>query len=363
MLRFPGNIQILKAPDGPAGGGSAAPTGGSSSGGGASSPSPSSSPSGASPSGGGTQSKAPSTPAGGDAGKSGTSTPTQSPTPDPEPVGEEFDNLGFGGLDDDDEDLSGTSDAAGDEGGDDAAADANSKDAGQQTQPPGDQQQQTSAQQTPPQPKGPQDQTPSIPGPAEPLRVAQSLEGNFDTLVAHLSQNEFALSQQDIEALETNAPAHIPTIMARLYMKSQINMYKQVAQIIPAMVARIGEVQKRNGTNEAKFFEKWPDLKPDLHGDIVRKYARVYRQANPQTTLDQMIEELGPMVMVAAKVQPSQHANGGGTQQTQQPPMRQRGGARPPTPFKPALGGGAAPPQMNQASPWDGLAGGQDDEE
>ena len=81
----------------------------------------------------------------------------------------------------------------------------------------------------------------------------------------------------------------------------------------------------------------------------------MYRQANPQATREQMIEELGPMVMIAAKVQPrppGQQPNGGAGA----PMTRQATGGRPPSPFKPAMGGPAAPPTPADDNPWQGLA-------
>jgi hypothetical protein len=119
------------------------------------------------------------------------------------------------------------------------------------------------------------------------------------------------------------------------------------------MTSQRESTQKR----QAAFYSKWPDLNPDKHGEIVNRYARIYRDANPSATFDQMVEDLGPMVMVAAKVVPgaSQAAapNGAGS----------NGKGRPPSPFKPAVGGPASPPKPPEVNEWAGLAGASEDDE
>lgn len=356
-IRRIGFPQIAFAPDGPSGSGGST----SSSSGGAA---PSSSSSGASPS------PAPSTPAAGSGGQTPSSPASSagsqpvgaspSPSPSPAPAAGtaedgffEFPDI----LGDDEEDNPTPTSQAG----------AEPPAEGQPTTPPAEQQPPApgEAAQTPPQqpqapaPQGPQEATASFPTPAEPGRIAESLQANADALISHLAENEFKLSQADIEALEADAPKHIPQLLARTFFKMQVNLYKQMGNVIPAMLQRHSEVTKRSGANEAKFYAKWPDLKPELHGELVKRYARVYRQANPQATFDQMAEELGPMIMIAAKVTPSQQAAPGA-----QPPAMRPAGARPPAPFRPAVGGGSAPqPAAGNEDPWAGLAAPQEDED
>lgn len=202
--------------------------------------------------------------------------------------------------------------------------------------------------------------TPQIPTPAEPDKIASLMQNDSVALIDHLAATTFKLSPEDIEALETDAPAFIPKLLARVFFQSQVNMMQQMSKVIPAMVQRIGKVTESNSKNEGKFYARWPDLKADVHGEIVRRLATTYRQMNPSVSLDQMVEDLGPIVMMAAKVVPGMHA--ASTNGAAGAPASARPNP-PPSPFKPAVGGAAIPPQPGaEENPWMGLAAPIEDE-
>lgn len=201
----------------------------------------------------------------------------------------------------------------------------------------------------PPAPTGPQE-TPSPQSfPTEPLEVAQGLVQHEEALINHLAETEFKLSQQDLEALESDAPSHIPKLLARGYFKAQVNLMNQIGRLVPQMVQKQMQVMRRNMENENRFYSRWPEIDRVKHAPLLKRYATVYRQANPQATIDQMIEDVGPMVMMAAKV-PARAQGAPGAAPT-------GNGARPPqpTPFVPALGGPAAPPAAVEEDPWAGM--------
>lgn len=194
------------------------------------------------------------------------------------------------------------------------------------------------------------------PTPTEPAEIAQALLApeNQGPLIEHLAANEFQLSKEDLEALEADAPAHIPKLLARTYLKAQANMHAQIARLVPQMIQKQVETMRRNMENENKFYQRWPDLDRTKHGPIASKYAQLYRAANPKATFEDMVEDLGPIVMQAAKITPkppTTAVNGSGGR----PPQ--------PTPFVPAQGGPAAPPQPIPEDMWAGMgAPPQDDE-
>jgi hypothetical protein len=209
------------------------------------------------------------------------------------------------------------------------------------------------APQPSPEPQGPQGTSPQS-FPTEPAEIAQGLMQAEQAMLDHLSTQEFALSPQDLEALEADAPAHIPKLLARVYFKSQVNLMQQMSRLVPQMIQKQLRVSESNRKNEDRFYSRWPDLDRGKHEPLVKKYATVYRQANPQATLDQMIEELGPIIMMAGKVTPRAAApvNGNGAARAPQP-----------TPFVPALGGPSAPPVAAEENPWAGMAQPPQDED
>lgn len=237
--------------------------------------------------------------------------------------------------------------------------------------PPADVQPTTAAPTAPGPQEAPQAPAPAVPAfsPAEPGKLASSLRESMPAMIEHLAATEFALSAEDNQALDADAAGHIPKLLARVAMWSQVNMLNMMQKSVPAMMQHFNQVTDRRRASEDAFYGKWKDAGIDRtkHHDLVTKFAVAYRQANPSATMAQMIEDVGPMVMVAAKIgAPTNGAAAGapalapGAQAPALVPSPQ------PTrsmPFVPAASGGpGAGPGSPPASPWDGLGGDYDNE-
>lgn len=206
--------------------------------------------------------------------------------------------------------------------------------------------------------------TPAAPAPTEPTSAAAPQLDPFDptalasalvkdeaAAVQHVADTIFKLSDEEIEALESNTAETVPKLLAKAFIKSQVNMLQQMGRLVPMMVTRHGVVMKRHAENEGKFYSRWPDIKADneQHKALVNQYAAVYRQMNPTSTLQEMIERLGPMVMMAANIVPTLP----GAQPASTSPLAPAGLRPPqPSPFQPAgpVGGGATPSTPQQLS-------------
>lgn len=348
MNEKPGVIEILRSPEGSGGG-----DGGSPAGGGApastpsSAPAPSASPTPEPSSPSGAPSATPETPA------------LETPTPLPEDA--------FAGFSMDESDEAPSEPPA-------VPTPKPAAEATPQATPP----QQTPAPQTPQpqpaqgqpaatppqpgQPGQPEATAPRLPTPAEPERIAQALLSDIEALSQHLAgTDEFKLSEKDIEAINEDVTAAIPQLMARTYIRAHASSMAQMAKVVPAMIARYMKVTEARDKSAAKFYARWPDIQKDQHSEVVDRLAATYRRENPSATLEQMVEELGPLVMMVAKIAPKVGAaaqqNGSGGQ-----PQRPGGRMPPPQPFQPAVGGPASPPAATPGEdPWSGY-GAQEDE-
>lgn len=179
---------------------------------------------------------------------------------------------------------------------------------------------------------------------AEPWRIAEGLEANRDAVIAHLAQTKFALSEEDIKDLDTDVVAAVPKFLARVFLESQVSMQKFLAQAVPGMVKQYNTVTSANDTAEKQFFSahKALDINNPQHRATTVRIATIYRQANPNIPLKQLIDEVGPMVMAALKV------NGG----AQAAPTAPRSAPA----FRPAVnGGGGLSPSQEPANEWAGL--------
>jgi len=180
---------------------------------------------------------------------------------------------------------------------------------------------------------------------------------NEEAAIQHVAQNVFALSPEDTQALQVDAVQALPNILAKGFVKSQQNMLEQMGRLVPQMIHRHIQAVTSNARHEQSFFGRWKGfLNPTDHGDTMRRLAVQYRQNHPNVTTTQMIEDLGPLVMMVARVNPSQvvaqQQNGGGAR----PGVAVNGAGRPPqpSPFAPAVGGGSvASSEHAELTPWE----------
>lgn len=138
--------------------------------------------------------------------------------------------------------------------------------------------------------------------PSDPASIAAHLVTNKDAAIAHIAEKLFKLSPEDVEALESDTVGTIPKLLARSFVEVQSVMLTQMARLVPQMIHRQTEAIKKNAEAEDAFYSMWPTIDKAAHGDLVKRYAVTYRQMHPQATREQMFGDVGPLVMMAAKI-------------------------------------------------------------
>jgi hypothetical protein len=160
----------------------------------------------------------------------------------------------------------------------------------------------------------------------------------------------FAMSPEDIEALNSDFVGALPKMLARTVVKVQQQQLMMFAKLVPQILNRYNTDLKKHTANEDKFYQRWPGLSREQHGELINRYAAVYRQMNPQANLEQMIEQLGPMLYMAARVTPPVG------QPAVAPQRVQTNGASPPAGFVPAAPGVASQQQPADPGEWNWLS-------
>lgn len=133
--------------------------------------------------------------------------------------------------------------------------------------------------------------------PADPVSLARGLVANYDAAVNHLASGPFALSPQDMEALETDVAGTVPKLLARAAVYMQTQVLTQMGRIIPQMIQRHGEVTKVHGQHVDAFYSAWPSIDKAKHAALVNEMGWKFRQLNPDMPTEQMIEALGPFIL------------------------------------------------------------------
>jgi len=189
----------------------------------------------------------------------------------------------------------------------------------------------------------------------DPISLSNHLAQNEAAARQFVAEQMFQLTPAEKEALEQDVIGTIPQLLAKVFVRSQHNVLQQMGRMIPVMMQRHLDAVKRNSSGEDKFYKRWPGLDPDKHGDTARKYAAVYRQMHPQATLDQMIEDLGPMIMMAHKVAPTLPTAAPGRAAGPAPQGGANGRSPPPSPFVPAGAGPVSASRAPELEPWEAM--------
>lgn len=178
--------------------------------------------------------------------------------------------------------------------------------------------------------------------PYDPGGLARAIQSNEAATVDHVAATLFQLSQEDLQGLETDIAATVPKLFARAFVKSQVNQLLQLSNIIPEMVRRATSDMRNHSQNEDAFYSKWPQIDRQKHGELVKRFGITYRQLNPTVSRDEMIDHVGQLVLMAAKLPVTASTNGTA------PAASANGRAAPhqPSPFTPAVPGPAAVAQL-----------------
>lgn len=208
--------------------------------------------------------------------------------------------------------------------------------------------------------------------PSDPMSVANAMQENRDAYIQRLAQTQFALSPEDMAALEADVTTAVPRLLARVYVDAAIGQMAQIAKSVPLMVQKHLEVSAARTQSENEFYSKWPQLDRKQHHELVNKYAVDLRRMHPDMSTEEMMNRVGPLVMMQAGI-PFATPGSANAPGTSQPPagvprpqvtVQQNGKAvqvPQPAPFVPAPPGvaGAVPiPDTNTDFGW---MGGQDD--
>lgn len=164
----------------------------------------------------------------------------------------------------------------------------------------------------------------------DPQAIAAHLFQNRAAVENVIAQQLFQLSADDVEALQSDAAVAVPKLLARAYVLAQVGFLQQLNRLVPSMLDRHSSTMKAYQANEDKFFSAWPQIDRAKHGDLVYRAATIYRQMNPQASVDDLIDQVGRFVSHQAGLQIAPRGKA--------PPVAAPA-AKPPLGFRPAGSG------------------------
>ena len=179
-----------------------------------------------------------------------------------------------------------------------------------------------------------------------PQGLVQQLAQHRDAVLDGLAADRFKLSPEEIKAVDTDAVAAIPRIMARTYYEAMQSTLLHINNMVPQMVLNTIRAQKVSDDIENAFYGQFKALDRLKHGGDVQTFARMMRQTNPKITQQDLFAMVGAAVMGKYGLQnvPAAPGGNGATPRTPQPP-----------PFVPAPPGAQVKVVPEPESPWAGL--------
>lgn len=182
----------------------------------------------------------------------------------------------------------------------------------------------------------PKEETPPEPTAAEPLtpeKIEEQYKAYRESIMPQL-EAQYQLTEEQVEAIQDNPQQVIPQLAAKIHYSAQVAAYTGIMTQLPAMIAQVQERVTAEQKAEESFFSRWPALKDKQHEQTVSRTLTAWRQANPEATLEDMIEKAGVSAMLAAGLDP----------RTVQEKEDDAGPPTPP-PARPAGAGGSGSPR------------------
>lgn len=185
-------------------------------------------------------------------------------------------------------------------------------------------------------------------------KLDKAIQASRDTVIEAVATSSYQLSQEELEGIQVEPEKVLPKLMARVHVNAVQGVLRHVAQQMPAMVHGLIHAQSEHKAREDEFFKAWPQLDRTKHGQDIVRAGQVFRQLNPQATLQDFIKQVGAQVVIAHGLHlqaPAQAA------QPQQQRTVQQQAASTPAPFVPAgVGRTSAPVTIpTENNPWSEL--------
>lgn len=189
------------------------------------------------------------------------------------------------------------------------------------------------------------------PADASPQGLVQQLEQHRGAVIDALAADRFKLTPEEATALDTDAIAAIPRVMARVYYEAMQSTLLNIQNHVPRMVKELLRTEKVSSDAETAFYGQFKTIDRGKHHADVVAFANGFRQMNPQISQADLFAMVGAAIM-------AKHGLGAAPAA----PVVSNGGGQTQVPFVPAVPGATVRTTQEPVNPWEGLGKDFDDE-
>jgi len=168
--------------------------------------------------------------------------------------------------------------------------------------------------------------------------ISRAIEAGREQLVEAVAQKVYQVTPEELEALNVEPEKVIPKLLARVHVNTVQGVVQHIAAQMPGMVQGLLQIQAESARHEDNFFKAWPQLDKAKHGEQILKAGQVWRQLNPNGSVEEFIKSVGAQVVLMNNlhVQQPQVQQQVVPQQVQQAPFVPAGAGKTSQPVAPA---------------------------
>lgn len=147
--------------------------------------------------------------------------------------------------------------------------------------------------------------TAAAPQPTEEITPEETQTQDFTEMRAKAEEElaqYYQLSEEDATAFQESPTQFLPKLASRMYLHMYENVVNGIMSALPQMIKNVQAQETAQTTAEQKFYDRWKKLDSEQGRAMVRKFGTAYRTANPETTLDDFIQDVGIQAMVALRL-------------------------------------------------------------
>ena len=138
---------------------------------------------------------------------------------------------------------------------------------------------------------------PSASTPEPQVGIVEQLTQNRDVLIEALAAERFALTKEEEEAIETDAIAAIPKLLAKTFYEATTAALKHIQNHVPGMIAQQAQTTQVAQHAETTFFTQFPGLTAAAHGNDIVLFANSFKASDPKITSENLNAMVGAAVM------------------------------------------------------------------
>ena len=111
-------------------------------------------------------------------------------------------------------------------------------------------------------------------------------------------ESAYQLGEEDKELLQTSPELALPKLAAQLHVRMFENIWGAVTSKLPQVIQILQQSGQTQDSAKVEFYKAWPQLADAKYNDVVGRVASVYRQVNPEASLEEAIKATGMQASV-----------------------------------------------------------------